>query len=121
MLHSGVMLFGRPVRDRTRRLREEMTVAERAAWALLRTRRVLGYKFRRQYPMRGFHLDFYCPELKLALEIDGPVHDSRETYDEGRTAVLKAAGIRVVQIPNNAVSRTTFEEVVAEHLSHSTV
>ena len=115
------MLFGRPVRDRARRLREEMTVAERAAWALLRTRRVLGYKFRRQYPMRGFYLDFYCPELKLALEIDGPVHDRRELYDASRTAVLEAAGIRVVRIRNNAVSIMTFEEVVAEHVSRSTV
>ena len=98
-----------------------MTVAERAAWALLRNCRVLGYKFRRQYSISGFHLDFYCPELKLALEIEGPVRDSRDTYDVDRTAFLEGEGIRVVQIRNAAVSRTTFEDVVAEHLSRSTV
>jgi len=51
--------------------RSEPTAAEAAAWDLLRNRRCLGLKFRRQHVIRGFIVDFYCPELRIAVEVDG--------------------------------------------------
>ena len=57
--------------------RQEPTAAEAAAWALLRNRRCLGLKFRRQHVIRGFIVDFYCVELRLAIEVDGTVHRDR--------------------------------------------
>ena len=64
--------------------RHQPTPAEAAAWALLRNRRCLGLKFRRQHVIRGFIVDFYCPELRLAVEVDGTVHRGRTQaeYDE---------------------------------------
>src|SRR5882672_7209538 len=86
--------------------RHEPTAAEAAAWALLRDRRCLGLKFRRQHVIRGFIVDFYCPELRLAVEVDGPVHSGRAQaeYDEARSRALADAGIGVVRIGNEQVS-----------------
>lgn len=56
--------------ERARQLRWRQTPAERRAWQLLRNRRLLGLKFRRQHRIRGFIVDFYCHELQLVLEID---------------------------------------------------
>src|SRR6266705_4375432 len=87
--------------------RQEPTPAEAAAWALLRNRRCLGLKFRRQHVIRGFIADFYCAELRLVVEIDGGIHDTTQTqadYDEARSRALKLTGIEVVRLRNEDVS-----------------
>src|SRR5438034_3882217 len=86
--------------------RQEPTAAEAAAWALLRNRRCLGLKFRRQHVVRGFIVDFYCAELHLAVEVDGTVHDGRTQaeYDEARSRALSHVGITVVRIRNEQIS-----------------
>jgi len=68
-----------------------LTIAERKAWEILRDRRMLGFKFRRQHIIHGFIVDFYCHELKLVLEIDGKGHASpdRVQYDAARTQRLE--------------------------------
>ena len=70
--------------------RHDPTPAEAAAWALLRNRRCLGLKFRRQHVIRGFIVDFYCAEFHLALEVDGGVHGDRvqAEFDEARSRAL---------------------------------
>ena len=75
--------------------RHEPTPAEATAWSLLRNRRCLGLKFRRQHVIRGFIVDFYCPELNLAIEVDGTVHRRRTQgeYDEARSRALAHVGI----------------------------
>ena len=97
-----------------RQLRRESTTAERRAWALLRNRRVLGLKFRRQHVLHGFIVDFYCPALKLVLELDGNAHNgsTRAGYDDARTAWLESAGYRLVRIRNNDLTRERVEEMV---------
>ncbi len=67
-----------------------MTAMERALWHRIR-REQLGYKFRRQYPAGPFILDFFSPELRLCVEVDGPFHDARK--DEIRDAYLLKRGI----------------------------
>ncbi len=86
--------------------RHDPTDAEAAAWALLRNRRCLGLKFRRQHVLRGFIVDFYYAELHLAVEVDGTVHDGRTQaeYDEARSRALGHAGITVVRIRNEQIS-----------------
>ncbi len=66
---------------------------------------VNGLKFRRQYGINNFVVDFYCPELKLAIEIDGDVHyyDSRAVFDEKRQKDIEALGIKVLRYTNNDV------------------
>jgi very-short-patch-repair endonuclease len=68
---------------------------------------MLGLKFRRQHVIDGFVVDFYCAELRVALEIDGAVHDRREVveYDAARTEWLKGRAIRVVRIRNDQVNQ----------------
>src|SRR5258705_8064695 len=85
--------------ERGRELRRDPTSAERRAWELLRDRRILGLKFRRQHAISRFIVDFYCADLRLVLELDGGIHREREraSYDAARTAWLEAHGFRVVR------------------------
>ena len=82
--------------ERARGLRCTTATAERTAWCLLRNRRMLGLKFRRQHVIGRFVVDFYCAELRLVLEIDGPVHDStmKAQYDAARTSPHRGEGVR---------------------------
>ncbi len=94
-------------RDFARELRQRATDAERRAWEVLRDRRCLGLKFRRQQVIRGFIVDFYCAELRLAIELDGAAHEDPEHMfrDSVRDMVLASeAEVLVVAIPNALVS-----------------
>jgi very-short-patch-repair endonuclease len=84
-----------------RQFRRAPTDSERAAWQVLRNRRCLGLKFRRQQPIRGYIVDFYCARLRLAVEIDGPVHWSsadRFMQDLERNERLEEHGVAVLRI-----------------------
>ncbi len=76
-------------------LREALTPAEQVLWEALRDKRLNGLKFRRQHPVEQFILDFYCPLHKLAVELDGSVHDAHGEQDAARTAHLEAHGLQV--------------------------
>jgi very-short-patch-repair endonuclease len=93
----------RAVRARAKELRKEQTEAERMLWRVLRNRSVNGLKFRRQHPLDGFVLDFFCPEVKLCVELDGGIHDSQLERDAERTAQLEARGLRVIRFRNEEV------------------
>jgi len=82
-------------------LRARQTDAENLLWGLLRNRRLLGLKFRRQYPLTPYILDFYCHEAKRAGELDGGQHTERLHYDQRRTAQLANRGILVLRFWNN--------------------
>lgn len=103
-------VYNRPEQKAIRQyLRNNMTPAEVALWKLLRERQVCGLKFRRQFGAGPYVLDFYCPELRLAIELDGAVHDSAEAvvYDRDRTVYLmREFRIRVMRFRNEQV----FEE-----------
>jgi very-short-patch-repair endonuclease len=94
-------------RDLAREFRRAPTDAERLAWELLRDRRLLGLKFRRQQVLEGFVADFYCAELRLVLEIDGGAHASAEARsdDAERTRALEAAGHRVLRVDNDHLTK----------------
>jgi len=59
---------------------------------------MLGFKFRRQYIISPFIVDFYCPELKLALEIDGGIHESQKEYDRWRQGIIEEQGVEFLRI-----------------------
>ena len=94
-----------------RELRQDATLAEIRAWEILRGRRCLGLKFRRQFPYAGFILDFFCRELALDLEVDGAVHDepANRAHDQARDEYLQASGLRVIRVRNDDVSREHLE------------
>ena len=99
-----------------RNLRKSQTSAEHLLWDLLRNRRFGGLKFRRQYPIAPYVLDFYCHEARIAIEVDGGRHNqaNRERRDRERTAHLEAQGITVIRFWNHEVTQKT--EAVLEQL-----
>lgn len=90
--------------DRRRELRQALTPAEAVLWRLLKGRQLEGLKFRRQHSVGPYILDFYCPALRLAIELDGASHACREEYDGQRTSYLsETAGITVLRFENRVV------------------
>jgi len=85
-------------------LRASSTETEKAAWTLLRDRR-LGAKFRRQFRIENGVLDFYCFQHRLAIEIDGGVHAQIDQMrkDAAKEDHLRTMGIRLLRIPNAMV------------------
>ncbi|MHA6287646.1 endonuclease domain-containing protein [Maricaulis sp. CAU 1757] len=87
---------------KARRLRHDMPYAERVLWQSLRARRLDGFRFRRQHPVGAFILDFACLSARLAVEIDGPSHDTPKArqHDIVRDRILRQAGWRVIRFRN---------------------
>ncbi len=88
-----------------RRLRADMTQAERRLWHHLRDRRLDGFKFRRQQPIDRFVVDFLCVERRVIVEVDGGQHN--ELVDAERTAILETAGYFILRFWNDEVLRQT--------------
>jgi very-short-patch-repair endonuclease len=89
-----------------RRLRTTPTDAEMRLWSRLRRRQLAGFRFRRQHPMGPYVVDFFCPDTKLVVEVDGGQHADSAT-DAVRTRWLEARGYRVVRFWNNDVLANT--------------
>ncbi len=88
---------------RRRDLRKTTTKAEKIFWNVVR-RKNLGFKFKRQFSVDNYVVDFYCPDKKLAIELDGEIHKQRIKYDEYRTNYLKAYGITEIRFLNKEIS-----------------
>jgi very-short-patch-repair endonuclease len=88
-----------------RALRCTMTDAEQLVWYCLRRRQLGGFRFRRQHPIERFVLDFYCSEVRLAIELDGGQHNEPDARvrDKERTFFLSAYEIEVLRFWNNEV------------------
>ena len=92
-------------REKRRRLRRNVPKAEAVVWSRLKGKQLLGYKFRRQYSVGPYVLDFYCPSLKLAVEIDGDSHYkmSAQDGDQARQAYIESFGIGFLRFTNEEV------------------
>jgi very-short-patch-repair endonuclease len=92
------------LKEHSRENRHNPSPAERKIWSeVLRNRSFENLKFSRQKPLENYIVDFYCSELKLAIEIDGHSHGDQEAYDESRTRTLNALGVTVIRYNNNDV------------------
>jgi len=83
-----------------RKLRKEATEAEVRLWSRLRRKQPDGFRFRRQQPIGPYVVDFFCPEARLIVEVDGGQHADREPYDAARTEWLERSGYRVIRFWN---------------------
>ncbi len=93
------------VKEKRRTLRKNMPPAEVILWSTLRGKSLKGCKFRRQYSIGPYIVDFYCPQLKLAIEIDGESHfvEGKAAYDRNRQAAIESAGVCFLRFTNTDV------------------
>ena len=91
--------------EHARFLKKVMTRAEKILWRELRGRKFHGMKFRRQHPVAGYILDYYCHESKLVIELDGEIHNQIDIseYDKKRTEEREALGLRVIRFTNDEI------------------
>ena len=88
-----------------RQKRHNPTPAEDKLWQELRNRHLCGAKFRRQYTVDRFIVDFFCPKTKLIIEVDGPIHDYTQEEDALRQEFLEAQGLKVIRFTNDVVMK----------------
>lgn len=90
--------------SRVRQMRRSPTEAERLIRNAVRSRRLGGFKFRRQVWIGSYIADFFCAEAKLVVELDGSQHSDADAYDTRRDASLAEAGYRTLRFWNNDVT-----------------
>ncbi len=86
-----------------RQLRQNLTPAETMLWQALKKRQLNGLKFRCQHPVESFIVNFYCPQHRFVVELDGAIHDRQVEYDAARTERLNQLGYRVIRFRNREV------------------
>ena len=103
-----------------RNLRKRMTDAEKFLWELLRDRQLNNLKFRRQHPLWNYIADFYCPELKLVIELDWSIHNTKEQkeIDKERDFIMREYWLTVKRFKNSEVF-DEIEKVLQEIISIS--
>jgi len=95
------------LRDRRQELRNGATEAEKILWDNLKHSKLRGFKFVRQYSVGPYILDFYCPKLRLAIELDGSQHGGQDAilYDKDRNDYLDAVYIKVLRFWNMEITK----------------
>src|SRR5262245_34586351 len=92
----------RRLRGFARQMRKEPTTAERTLWRVVRNRRLVGFKFRRQHPLGPYILDCYCAAARLVVELDGDTHADpvAQQRDTERTGYLERRGLKILRLWN---------------------
>lgn len=99
-------VFNRKTETKRRKsLRSNMPEAEIILWSKLKGKQIYGYKFRRQYSVGSYIIDFYCPKLKLAIEVDGTSHFQigSKTKDNERQKYIETYGIHFLRYINTDI------------------
>ncbi|HET8858764.1 endonuclease domain-containing protein [Marivirga sp.] len=107
---KNYQIHNRPeLKEYRKRLRNNGTPAEAFLWNYLKAKQLKGRKFRRQFSVGNYILDFYCPAEKLCIELDGADHFTSAGYqnDEERTNYLNHLGIKVIRFENKTVFDAT--------------
>ena len=93
------------MRERAKKLRREMTPAEKILWEHLRTNKLNGLHFRRQQIVYGYFADFYCHQYALIVEVDGGIHELQKEYDAEREEYLIAHGFQIIRFTNDEINK----------------
>lgn len=101
-MNSKFLYNNKVLKDRRKELRNGATEAEKILWDNLKHSKLRGFKFVRQYSIGPYILDFYCPKLRLAIELDGSQHGKQDVilYDKDRSDYLNAVHIKVLRFWN---------------------
>ena len=117
MKRNDIIPYRQDLRQKARELRNNSTLSEALLWKEIKGRQLLGYQFHRQVPLLNYIVDFYCHELKLAIEIDGDSHDYSFTYDSIRQKELEEYGIIIIRFDDLEVKQR-IDSVVREIMYH---
>jgi len=100
-----MLQYGRHLKKYSRRLRKEMTEAERVLWSRIRGRQLKGLQVYQQKPIGRFVVDFYCPKAKLVIELDGGQHYTEElrAKDETRDRYMMTQGLKTLRFSDKEV------------------
>ena len=92
-------------KEKRRYLRKNITLAEKIVWLNIRRKQIEGERFLRQFSVKQYVLDFYCPKLRLAIEVDGETHLTGEEleYDNRRQDYLESLGLIFLRFRNEEV------------------
>jgi len=99
-MRQPIIPYNPQLKQRARELRRKMTLAEILLWKRLKGKQLCGYDFDHQRPVGRRIVDFYCKELKLAVDVDGSVHDFRRAQDERRRGEIEALGVKLLRFWN---------------------
>ena len=91
------------LKQRARELRKNSTLSEVLFWCVVKNRQFFGLDFNRQKIIGNYIVDFYCPRLKLVIEIDGSSHANRQDYDGARDWYLRSLGLHVLRVYDSDV------------------
>ncbi|MFZ4592106.1 MAG: endonuclease domain-containing protein [Ignavibacteria bacterium] len=94
-----IIKYRKDLKQISRKLRKHMTLSEVLLWNKIKNKQLLGYDFDRQRPINNYVVDFYCKDLKLAIEIDGNSHSGDEKYFEDieRENNIKSLGVDIIR------------------------
>jgi very-short-patch-repair endonuclease len=103
-------------KERRRELRKNQTEAEKILWQEIRGRKINNLKFHRQYSIGPYIVDFFCPEIRLVIELDGEQHKDAKEYDIERENFLKNEDIKILRFWNDEVMNDL--KSVLEKITH---
>jgi very-short-patch-repair endonuclease len=104
MKRNKLIYYNSDLKEKARFLRNSSTFSEILLWLKIKGK-ALGYEFHRQVPINEYIVDFYCHELRLAIEIDGSSHDNKYEYDLVRQRSLERVGVRFIRFEDVDIKR----------------
>ena len=104
-MDSKFIYNNKTLRDRRRELRNNQTEVEKLLWTHISKNKINGLRFLRQYGIGPYILDFYCPKIRLAVELDGSPHREKQNklYDADRERYLENLDIKIIRFWNDDV------------------
>jgi very-short-patch-repair endonuclease len=102
---KNIIHYNHALKELARRLRNNSTLSEILLWKELKSKKMRGYDFHRQKPVDKYIVDFYCPRLHLAIEIDGVSHFAHQSKDRLRQKNIEALGIHFLRFDDSEVKR----------------
>ena len=120
---NGILPYNPRLKELARKLRKEGTLSEVILWQQLKGKQVMGLDFHRQKPIDKYIVDFYCPRLMLAIEIDGSSHEHKQVHEEDimRQERIEVLGVTVLRFDDSEIKNNlegvvrTIENWTREH------
>ncbi|NTW49501.1 MAG: DUF559 domain-containing protein [Chlorobiales bacterium] len=112
-MKNPILKYNLALKERARHLRNNSTLSEALLWKRMKGKQMKGYDFHRQKPIDNFIVDFFCPRMMLAIEIDGSSHNDKQEYDAERQSKLESLGVRFLRFRDTEIKQN-LEWVVTE-------